>query len=421
MQNIGIGGFRAWLTVALGAVFYGYQFILRVSTNVMKDDIMQSFGIDALVFGVLVGVYYWSYSPLQIPLGIMMDRWGPRRLIGLALLLCGISCFIFASTQNIYIAGVARFILGMGSACGFLGSLKLGTMWVQPTKFGTAIAFTYGFGTLGGAIGGTPLEMLTNTIGWQPALYILGVVGIILAAVFMLIVREKPTSAKEEAETTKESQHLLFGLQLVAKRSQSWLIAGYSMLMYVPMVLMGDAWSKAFMKATYDTSEDVSASFATAMFVGGSIGSLIFPILSDYMQKRLQPMLIGAIGQLFAYSMIVFVSDMPLAFVYGFFLLAGLCYSAKGLSFAAACEIVPRSQSGVAVGFNNMIVMTTGIVFHPFVGYLLKLNWDGKMVDDTAIYSSFDYRLAMSLIPIALLLAVLILKFIKETHPGRYH
>ena len=425
MKAIGIGDKRAWLTVVVGAMFYGYQFIIRVSPNVMSDDIMKAFTIDAVAFGLIVSVYYWSYSALQIPLGIMMDRLGPKKLIAGACALCGIACFMFASTTDVYIASFARLLMGTGSACGFLGSLKLGSIWVHPKKFGSAIAITYGFGTVGAAVGGTPLRMLNDTLGWQFSLNLLGVIGFILAILVLVIIRSSPYSIKaqekERIADAKKGQTLFFGLKLVGKRYQSWLIAGYGMLMYVPLTLMGDAWGAPFMITSHNIDDKYAATFITTMFIGAAFGAPFFTLLSDYLERRIEPMLIGALGALMAYLLIIYVHDLPLTVIYILFFLGGFCYSAKALSFATACEVVPRSQSGVAIGFNNMVVMTTGIVFHPMVGYLLNWNWDKSIVNGAPHYAIADYKLALTVIPVSLILAIIILKFIRETHPGKLH
>ncbi len=100
---------RGWMVVACGALFYMYQFMIRVSPNIMNDELMMTLSIDAAALGGIMGVYYWSYTAMQIPLGITMDRLGPRFFLCGAALLCSFASYLFGHTTDAFIAGFARF------------------------------------------------------------------------------------------------------------------------------------------------------------------------------------------------------------------------------------------------------------------------------------------------------------------------
>jgi len=169
---------RGWVAVSCGALFYCYQFALRVSPNVMHNELMHDFAINATAFGTMIAFYSWSYAGVQIPLGIALDRLGPGILLTWASLICALSCFIFSISTSAYVASFALFLMGLGSAGGFLGSIKLGTVWFPPSHLARVIALIMVFGTLGAGIGGTPLSILTDALGWQATMQVLGGVGI---------------------------------------------------------------------------------------------------------------------------------------------------------------------------------------------------------------------------------------------------
>ena len=147
--NIKKGTFRAWLIVICAALFYTYQFIMRVSPNIMHDDITKNFGVDDSSFGFIVGLYYWGYSIMQLPMGVLMDRIGPKKIMTTACLGISIASVLFAYTKNIYLASFARLIMGVGAASGLMGALKLGSMWLESNKISIVTAITIGFGTIG--------------------------------------------------------------------------------------------------------------------------------------------------------------------------------------------------------------------------------------------------------------------------------
>lgn len=402
---------RAWLVVSSGALFYCYQFILRVAPNVLKDDWEKFFSMDASEFGQLVSLYSWSYAAIQLPLGVMLDRFGAGRIIVIASAICALSCFLFAASDSVYIAGIAMFFMGLGSAAGFLGSIKLGTTWFPPSQLAKVVALTLLFGTIGASIGGTPLSAASSQYGWQTAIIFLGFIGLLISLIIFMAV-----GRHGEPHTYEPSEDLLHGVVQVIRKPQAWLIATYGMLMYAPVTIMGTAWGVPFVKSVYNIQETIAATLTTALFIGAAVGSPVFALYSDKIQKRLPPMMLGVTLSLIVNAVVIFVPNIPIIQMYALFFAIGFCYTAKSLSFTSICEIMPPACSGVAVGFLNTITMATGALFHPLVGNLLDLHWNGTIISGTNVYSEWDYRFALSIVPICMVIGMIVVRFIKETH-----
>jgi len=453
-----MGGRKAWSIVFLGAIFYMYQFSVRVSPNSMQNDIMVAFSINAAVFGLVVGCYYIAYSAIQIPLGMLMDYFGPKRFMSGAGFLCGFSCVLFASTRNVYVASIARFMMGLGAACGLLGTIKLGTMWIPPKHISKVIALTMAMGTTGALLGGAPLDGLIKIIGWENAFYVLGFIGCIIGALIYIGVHDKKIddyvssniglrfnisyqfknykfrrkfrfrSIIRSRYKFKSKFSKIFTLKRVLTSSQAWLISIVGMMMYVPLTLFGIAWSKQYMMELYSLGEQEALFYSSSMlFLGSALGSPFFSFLSDYMARRRAPMMIGAMSALIANSIICFFTGMPLFVTSALFFLVGFFYTSKCLCFASICEIMPsRASGGLAVGFTNTIVMQTGVLFHPIIGHLLSHHYDGSLNlyhgtnNIVPFFTESDFRFAFTLIPVCIIIALIVIKLIRETHPGRY-
>ncbi|MFK7968499.1 MAG: MFS transporter [Rickettsiaceae bacterium] len=186
-QNI-----KGWVIVACGGIFYMYQFMIRVSPNIMNDELLANFAIDSAGLGILLGAYNWSYSAMQLPLGITMDRFGPRSFLFAAAILCAISCFIFGNTTNPIIGGSARFLMGMGSACGLIGTIKLGTIWLEPKHVAKVTGLVILMGTAGASLGGAPLEILLNKLGFENTMEFLGIRGLVVCVIIYFFVNNHP-------------------------------------------------------------------------------------------------------------------------------------------------------------------------------------------------------------------------------------
>lgn len=409
-----IGSPRAWIIWSCAALFYCYQFIIRVAPNVMSEELMNTFALDATGLGALTAYYYYAYASMQIPLGLTLDRFGPRFVLAGAGIICAAACFLFSSGDNLILARAARFMMGMGSACGFISCLKLGTVWFRPKQIALIIGLTMVLGTSGGAIGGYPLEILINLVGWQQTFYVIGILGFAVSIACIFIVQDEPKGAKIKHET---ADHLLSGIILAIKSPQVWKASVFGMLMYVPLTVIGDQWGVPFLSSIQNISEAKAASMVASMFFGIGFGGPIFAWISDFLNSRTKAMTLGAVVTLIIYSAIVFVSGINDIAMYLLLFLAGTFFNGQCLCFASCAESLPKSYSGVAVGFTNMIVMFSGIIFLPLVGYLLdshaQIGPDGVCNG----YESDDFRFAFLLLPLSLAIALGLTRVIKDTYP----
>jgi sugar phosphate permease len=407
----------AWMMLLCAASYYFYQFALRVSPGIMADDLMRDFAINGCELGILAAFYYNAYALMQIPLGMMMDRFGPRRILTFSCALAAGGSLIFALAPTLAIASFGRMLVGAGAACGFIGTLKIGTLWFPIEKIGRVIGFTMVLGTLGAGVGGAPLGFMIEQLGWRYAFGIISIVGFSLAVTIYLIIRDRPVDVTESTPANN-SANFFKGLFQVITTKQTWLLAIFGCFLYVPLAVVADLWGTPFIAELYHIDKKIAASLISFIYYGVAVGSPLTVMLSDYTRKRKVPMLFAAIGSLLCFSIIIYVPNIPLQWMYIMMFLGGFAFTGQNLVFASVAEITPLSASGVAVGFLNMIVMLSGVIFKPLVGKLLDWHWNGVMVKGVPAFTAENYQLALMPIPIVLILAFILLMFIKETYPA---
>ncbi len=413
IKNPSLLRYIPWAIWSCGGLFYCYQFVLRVSPSVMTNDLMVAFQVNSYVLGILSAFYYYAYDALQIPLGFIMDRFGPRRVLTFSTLLCVVGTFLFATADALSLASVGRLLMGAGSACAFIGTLKLATLWFPPQKVGKVIGFTMVLGTLGATSGGAPLAFLLEHIGWRSSLFLMSGLGLILASAMWFIIRDKNSSTVSET-SFPSARDLGKSLTRLLKTPQFWFIAVYSSLMYVPLAAFADLWGVPYLSTVYHIERKIAASAIAMIFFGIAIASPITTYLSDYFQTRRKPMIIGATFSLFFYIIIVFI-PVPLPLMYVLLFLTGASFTGQLLGFAAICEIIPSSMSGLTLGLTNMIVMLSGVIFQPFVGWVLDKFWDGKIEQGIPFYTLTNWKFALLSIPVCLLIAIVLTCFMHET------
>ncbi len=407
---------RAIMIWACGGLFYCYQFIFRVSPSVMTEDLRIAFDANAFQIGNLSSYYYIAYAMLQIPIGLLLDRYGPRKMLTLSCLMCTVGGIVFANAYTMPVASVGRFLMGAGSSCAFIGTLKLATLWFPLERVGFAAGVTMLLGFMGAAAG-SPLAILIEHFGWREVIYLISLGGVLLSLIIWGIVRDAPKEKLALLKEASEGQSLLFGLIKVISTPQVWLLAIYGCLMYVPIAAFADLWGVSFISKVYDVDRKIAAAMVSLVYVGAALGGPILAGLSDRLVSRRFPMILGASATLVLYIIVIYTSSIPQPLMFVLMFLAGFFFTGQVLCFAAVCEQIPVSVSGVGVGFTNMIVMMSGVIFEPLVGFFL----DQSAVQSGSapgIYSIADYRFALMSIPLMILIALILSKwFIRETHP----
>ncbi len=415
---------KAWLFWAIAALFYFYQFILRVSPGVMTQDLMSSFAVQGCALGVLGAFYYNAYAAMQIPLGVLLDHFGPKRLIAASCGLAACGTYMFSAADSLHIASVGRAMMGAGAACGFIGTIKLATMWFPPEKMGTVIGLTMVLGTLGATSAGSPLGHMVDEYGWRFTMVMVAIAGAGLVALIALLMREpNQTHMDDLAENSdKDEGHkdygLLDGLAEVVRSKQAWLIGLFGCLMYVPLAALADLWGSLYLSERYGITAKHAAAITSLLYIGVAVGAPTAMWLSDRFQSRKIVMRSCAVLYLITFAALIYVEAIPMSIMSVFMFLAGFFFSGQNLIFAMATERMPTQISGIVAAFTNMVVMLSGVVFEPLVGWLLDYKWSGKFTESGAPYfSTADFTFALSSIVFALCGAVITLFFIKETYP----
>lgn len=405
-----------WGFWSIAALFYLYEYVLRVSPSVLTNELMLSFNVTSGSLGTLVSLYYLAYVPLQIPCGVIVDWLGPRRVVTFSAFLCALGTLIFAMTDNITIAAFARFIIGAGSACGYLCCSKVGADWLHPHKFAHVAAVTMMMGTLGGIGGGLPFAMISNALGWRQAMLIAAAAGAVIMVICYLALRDRETLSSQQTSTDKTP--FLEGLRIISQNPQSWLIGFYGCLMYVPISAFAELWGTPYLMLAYGVNNEVASASCAWMFMGMAIGCPIGAELSNRIKSRIKVMSWSAIATMIPLLAVVYIPEKPYILNDILLGLTGLLCGGQILYFAAAKEISPSKYSGTAIGFTNALVMVSGLIFQPLLGHIIDLAWDGlRTAEGAVIYSVSNYQQAFMTIPVCMILAWLVMRFVTETYP----
>ncbi|MGL4372075.1 MAG: MFS transporter, partial [Alphaproteobacteria bacterium] len=194
--------FYPWFIWSFAGLFYLYQFVLRASPNVMADQLMRDFSIDAYSFGILAACYYYTYSLFQIPVGLMLDSVGPKRVLRVAVGLCALGALVFSVAPNLWVAALGRTLIGAGASCAFLGTVRLGTLWFPPERLAFVVGVSVALGKVGGMSANLPLAILVENFSWRQATLILSLSGLVIWVLVWIFVKDGPSDRLPPRPTT---------------------------------------------------------------------------------------------------------------------------------------------------------------------------------------------------------------------------
>ena len=416
----------AWLICGLGALFYAYEYLLRISPSAMEPALRSHFNLSATGFGLLSAIYYYAYVPMQLPVGVLMDRFGPRRLLTLACFICVVGAFMFACTDVFVVAGIGRFLVGIGSAFAFVGVLKLATIWLPEDKLAMVAGLTAALGTIGAMFGDNVLGKVVISSGWQQTINYTAIFGIGLMFVLWYCIHDHKRDP-ESGGTIDSFRKNLVDLMIILREKQIWINGMYGCLVYLPTTIFAELWGIPYFTHAHGLSPSDAGFANSILFFGFMLGAPTMGFISDKIKRRKLPMLIGAIGAAIVMMMILYIPGLNTQTLYALVFLLGLLYSAQAIVFAVGRELSPNEAAGTAIAITNMIVMIGAMFLQPLVGRLLDISahMHHAVVNDNGIsldkiqelYTASDYQFALSIIPIGIVIAAILVGFfIRETH-----
>lgn len=405
-----------WIICALGAVFYCYEYFLRISPSVITSELMSMYHLTGAQLGNLSAFYYYAYVPMQIMVGLFLDRYGPRRLLTVACVLSAVGVYLFAANYGLWIALLGRFLLGFGSAFAFVGALKLATIWLPPNRFALISGIILCLGMIGAWGGDNILRMMVDALGWQNAIYLAAGVGLLLAVVLFVVVRDEGPVHLRHAEHVSQFRDVIILMKQALKNPQIWLNGIVGLLLYIELSAFSEFWGIAYLEQAHQLSKADAGFVNSVSFIGWAVGGPIWGWLSDYIRRRCLPLMVGGVGALVLFCVLLYVPGLSVHAIEALLFFLGIFSSAQILVFAIGHEASQMKIAGTAIAITNMMVMFSGLIFQPLIGKLLDLGWTGTMVDGARVYPTQAYTMALSVVPVCIFLAIIVTMFIRETH-----
>lgn len=386
--------------------------LYRLSSAVLADRLMVDFATTGAALGTLHAAFFYFYSIMQLPAGVLVDRAGPKRTATAGALVLNLGAIGFALADSYAIAFISRALIGAGGAVIFISMLRFAASWYRADEFGTMNGLSIAVAGLGGILATTPLAIVSTTFGWRSTIAGLGVIGLGIAGLTYVLTEDTPTKAGYRDIGSGEEPELTLtdvgrNLRNVLAERETWAV-GLTMFCAVGMVitLLG-LWGVPYIVQTYDVTVTTASWFTLLGSLGILLGPPMFGWISDRVDRRAIFIVLGGVGYVAGFGTLSVTGRPPLVVVAIIYFALGFLLGTFTLSYPLIKERHDLTASGVSTATINGAAFFGAALFPTILGYALDVFWTGETIAGTRIYTEFGYRVSFAIAAGASLVALL--------------
>lgn len=392
----------------IAVLFFAYQFILRLSPGVLINELMIKYQISASTFGFLISVYYASYALMQIPIGILIDRFGVRNMVAISSLICVLGNLLLIISDHWELAVIARIILGIGSSSGVLAAISAARISFSSTHLSKTIGITVMIGLLGAIYGKSINRLFMNFFGLEKSILYLSIPGILIAMAMLIFVKKDELRSDElKSYSIKSSIKELMKGKVILLSIAGALLVG-------PLGAFADVFGEPYLVSVYHLTPSNAGYLTTsAIYIGLCVGAPLLAAIADRFK---------------CHFIINIICGCVMAFVFYFLLnkmipnYTSMLFSMFIVGVMSAYQVIVISQvsgkvavnaTAISVAFVNMCNMIAITLYNLVIGRLLDHYWTGEILHSKRVYSDIAYTDALYILPVTLMLGVIIFFIIK--------
>ena len=412
-----------WVALAGGFLLVNFH---RVSTAVLSEALAREFDATGTELGFLHASFFYIYAALQLPAGLLVDRFGSRRVAAVGLLAMSAGVVGFALSGSFLAAFLSRAVVGLGGSVLFIATLRFLANWYRPREFATMTGLTVAAAGVGGVLATTPLALAVESTGWRNSMLAAALAGFAFALAVAVLVRDRPSAAGFEPIDGVTPPEGFPDLGTVVSNTRRVLAAPSTWLLgFVLFFLLGTnftvlgLWGVPYIVHLYDVSVPRASNYVLLGNLGLLVGPPTVGWISDRIGRRVPIMFAAVLTFVLSYAVILLAVTPPLAV--GGVVLFAANFTAGGniLAYAVVKERHAAAASGTVTGTVNSIGYFGAAVFPAAMGAVLDAYWTGESVAGARIYTAFGYRVAFGIATLSglLSLACLVwfyLKYVRE-------
>jgi sugar phosphate permease len=415
--------------LTLVGIAYVLSFFHRMAPAAISTDLQQAFATSGAALGFLAATYFYIYTAMQVPIGVLADTLGVRRLVTIGGLVAGAGSILFGAAGTFTQASIGRLLVGLGVSAMFIAMLKINALWFRERHFGTLTGVTVVIGNFGAVAAAAPLVWVLGFTDWRTVFVVVGVFSLLLAVLTWLLVRDHP------GEAGLPSMRELDGLAPHPPRVGRWWHGLVEVLRnrdiwppFLPafgvggsMFTLAGLWGVPYLRDVHHLSLAQAALHTSLLLAGYAVGGIAIGVLSDRLGRRRPVMVAGVALYLLCWLPLMWRLPLVSPWSETLFLTMGFGTAGFTLTWAVAKEVCRPALSGTATSVVNTGVFLGVAVFQPLIGWILDLRWDGRLSEGVRMYAPESYQWGLGVLFAASLAGLAGALLTRETHCRYVH
>ncbi len=349
------------------AAGYYLSYVFRTINAVIASNLGAEFKLGPAELGFMTSVYFLAFVAVQLPAGVALDRYGPRRVQSALLLVAAAGSLLFATADSVAGLMLGRALIGFGVAISLMAGLKAIVLWVPPERVALANGWMVMLGALGAVTATTPAETLVEHLGWRDLFWLLSLLSAICALVIYVVVPE--SSTRPQATATSP-----LGLRGIYADGRFWRIAPMSAMTIATSWSIQGLWAAPWLTHVEELERGQVVAHLFAMAMALSIGALLLGLVADRLRRRgvSPPTLLAAMagGAILAQFAIILRLPVP---AYAAWIVVSVAGGATVLSFASIAELFAKETSGRANAALNLLHVGGAFLIQCLTGFVVAL------------------------------------------------
>jgi sugar phosphate permease len=409
-----------WTAFGVVGLAYILSFFHRFAPAAIAGDLQQAFDTSAAALGGLAATYFYVYTLMQIPTGVLADTLGPRRIVTAGGVVAGVGSILFGLADSFWLASAGRVLVGLGVSVTFISLLKLNAAWFNERVFGALSGLTILMGNMGAVLAASPLAWALGYLSWREVFVGVGGCSLVLAALSFHLVRDHPAEAglpsprelDGKAAHAPHAGHWLEGLREVLGNRWTWPGLFVNLGLSGSFFAFGGLWAMPLLTRSWGLEQADAAFHATLLLVGFAIGAFLIGLISDRLGSRKPVMITASLFYLGGWLALTFAGPIAAPWGYLLFLCMGLGASAFVLTWACAKEVNRHALSGMATAVVNVGGFLGAAILQPLAGWAL----DRAAAVHGGPPLPGDYPAGMAVMAGFAALGMVAIFFVRETH-----
>lgn len=365
-----VSGQATLIYVVLCAGFFASPFY-RVSNAVIAPELMRELTISPEQMGVVTGMFFLAFAAMQVPAGVLLDRFGPRRTMSGLFLVAVIGSAVFAMAEGVTGLAVGRALMGLGCAAGLMGSLVAIARWFPAARFARLSSLLYTIGGVGFLLATTPLAWVSDAIGWRGAFWLMAGITLVLALLLYAVVRDAPPGHAETTQRPESLGEIWAGLKAVMGNRQLWLICALQFVNYGVVLAVVGLWAGPYLNDVHGLGGVARGNVLLFLNIAMLVGVMAFSVVERWMNSRKWTICGGSVLSAVILLVLALSPGLGLWAATGLLFGFGLTSATIMLIHAHARAVLPDHLVGRGLTFQNVAVFLGVFVIQSATGFIV--------------------------------------------------